>query len=98
MKVIVTRPGRRCVIVVDDDGRLLALMETFSTKIRSGTYTDPYDIVDLFNTLSARGHDTRSGPDPAVAYNVISQILRSDMPMEEKIKQIIKYMRAVRGE
>ena len=97
MKVIVTKPGRRCIIVVDDDNRMLALLETFSMKIPSGVYEDPYDIVNIFHKMASRGHDTRTEPDPSVAYNVIRQILTSDLPMDEKITQIIKYLRAVRG-
>jgi len=96
VKVIVTKPGRTCILVVDDDGRLLAYLETFSRKIKHGVYTDPHDIVSIFNLIAARGQYTRDLPDP-LAYNVIYQILRSDLPNEEKIRQISKYLRAIRG-
>jgi len=96
VKVIVTKPGPKAVVVVDDDGRLLLLTTTYNKSIPPGEYEDPIDVVEIFNLLATRGQETTKGVNHEKVYEVLVNILRSNLPMRDKIREVYKYVRAAR--
>ena len=95
IKVVVTRPGPKVIIVVDEENRLLLFMETYNKRVEPGIYTEPEDIVEIFKQLATRGHNTSwYHKSPDVILSVLRQILYSDIPFEDKRRELLRYLRA----
>jgi hypothetical protein len=96
VEVIVTKPGAKGVIVVDKaTGKLLLFTMTYNKKVEPGRYEEPEEVVEVFRQLATRGHDTKDEPlNPELIYRVILQILRSDIPFDDKLRELYKYVRS----
>ena len=95
IEVIVSKPSTKAIIVVDKEtGKLLLFTMTYNKKILPGKYNDPDDIVEIFKQLATRGHETKGESiDPMLVYTIIAQILKSDLPYQDKIRELYKYIR-----
>jgi len=98
IEVIVTKPGTKAVIVVDKaTGRLLLFTTTYNSKIRPGVYSRPEEVFEVFKYLATKGHETVLGAlNVNVVYEVVSQILKMDIPPQDKLKEVSKYLRSQR--
>ena len=95
IKVVVLPPGGKPIIVYDEDpDRLLLFTVTYNKKIKPREYTTPEEIVEVFKTLATRGHNTKSDYNPDLVYKFLEAILASDVPMREKLTQVLKYVRS----
>jgi len=96
IEVVVTKPGAKGLIVIDKEtGKLLLFTITYNKKIEPGTYNDSEKIVEIFRQLASRSHDTRvDAVNPEPIYQVIVQILKSNLPFDDKVREIYKYMRS----
>ena len=96
VEVIVTKPGAKGVIVVDKEtGKLLLFTMTYNKKIEPGKYNDPEEVVEIFKQLATRGHETKTEVlNPDLIYRIIVQILKSDLPFEDKLRELYKYVRS----
>lgn len=93
--VKVLPPGGKTILVMDaETGRLLMYTKTFSKGIKHGEYTKPEDIVEIFKLLATRNHETRGTYNPLIVFKSLESMLVSDIPMREKITQVMKYVRA----
>lgn len=97
--VKVLPPGGRVVLVFDaETNRLLMYVKTFAKHVKHGEYSEPEDIVEVLKTLATRNHETKGVYNPILIFKAIESILLSDMPMKEKVSQVMRYVRAaVRG-
>lgn len=97
MEVIVTRPGAKAVIVVDKKTeRLLLLVTTYNSKISPGVYSRPEDVLEIFMYLATRGHEPILGMtlNVNVVYEVLVKILESNLPPQDKLREVLKYLRS----
>lgn len=95
VKIIVLPPGGKPVLAIDKEtNKLLLYTITYNKKIRPGEYEEPADIVEIFKEIATRGHgNSRSNYNPNLVYQFLEAILLKDAPEEEKITQVMKYVR-----
>jgi len=92
---IVGKPGARPIIIIDEEsGRLLLLLETYSKRVEPGIYTDPEKIVEILVDVATRGHRPPSTYNPRSLYIFLEPVLLSNIPLKEKTAQILKYIRS----
>lgn len=93
--VRVLPPGGKTVLVLDaETNRLLLYTKTFAKYVNQGEYTKPEDIVEIFKTIATRSHETRGTYNPHLVYQTLESILLSDIPLKEKVTQVLRYVRA----
>jgi len=97
IKVIVGPVGGKPVFVIDTESeRLLLYLVTYNKNIKPGEYEDPAEIVRIFKELATRGHETKSSRyNPMIIFESIVSLLKTHIPMDEKVKQVMKYVRSV---
>lgn len=96
IKVIVTPPGAKAVLVLEENtGKLLLYTVSYNSKIRPGVYTEPEDIVNIFKMIATRGHETKTNiSNPMIVYLFLINILQTEAPFDEKIEHLKRYVRA----
>jgi len=94
VKMIVTRPGTKAVIVYEENTRqLLLFTETYIKNVEPGVYEDE-EIVPILKELATRGHETVAFYNPKVLFKMILPFLLSNLPFLDKYKQLMKLIRA----
>lgn len=97
IRVKVTPPSAKAIIVYDEDTReLLLIAITYNKKVKPGEYTEPEEIVTLFHTIATRSHNTKNPLDPLEArrrYVAIAQLLHSNLPFADKLEEVLRYAR-----
>lgn len=88
-------PGGKTVLVIDaETNKLLMYTKTFAKYIKQGEYSKPEDIVEVFKMLATRSHETKGSYNPVLIFKTLESILLSDIPMKEKVNQVMRYVRA----
>lgn len=92
--VKVLPPGGKTVLVLDaETNKLLLYTKTFAKDILQGEYTKPEDIIEIFKSIATKGHETKSSYNPYLVFKALESMLLSDIPMKEKVNQVMKYVR-----
>lgn len=87
--------GGKTVLVLDaESGKLLLYTKTFAKQIKHGEFSKPEDIVEIFKTMATRSHETKGAYNPYVVFRTLESILLSDIPMKEKVNQVMRFVRA----
>jgi len=94
VRMIVTRPGTKAVIIYEENTRqLLLFTETYNRNVNPGVYEDE-EIVPILKELATRGHETVSFYNPKVVFRMILPLLLSNLPFLDKYRQVMKLVRA----
>lgn len=94
VKVVILPPGGKPVLVIDrETNKLLLYTVTYNKKVEAGEYDEPDKIVEVFKELATRGHNTKADYNPKLVYQFLEAILLSEAPQNEKLTQVMKYVR-----
>ena len=94
--VVKIQPARYVIMFFDSAGRLLHAIPTHAS-LRKLEAVDTVEVARILSKLATRGQ-TDEVDDPEKLVNAAYGVLSSNLPWEEKTRQLVEIVRALRRE
>ena len=96
LEIIVTKPGVKSILVIDKNTKkVLLFATTYNKLIKPGIYNTKDEVVEILQKLATRGHNSKDFLlNSELIYKVAYQILASELPYEDKLRELYKYVRS----